>query len=150
MENYEKDWYFVAVKVFLRDGDRLLVLHDKYGSWDIPGGRIRPEDFETPLEEIIDRKMGEELGPDVKYSAPKPNNIFFRVERLEAGLGRKVRIFAVGYEAQYQGGKIALGKYMERYEWVDVNTFKPEDTFKGGWLKGVQEYLAKVRVTEEK
>jgi len=145
MENYEKDFYFVAVKVFLRDGDKLLVLHDKFGSWDLPGGRIKPDEFETPLEDIIKRKMGEELGSAVKYRSPKPTNIFFRVERIEAGLNRKVRIFAVGYEAQYEGGEIALGKYIERYDWVDVKTFRPEESFKGDWLLGVREYLKMVR-----
>ena len=145
MEEYEKDVYFVAVKVFLRDGDKLLVQKDIFGSWDLPGGRIKPDEFEAPLEAIIQRKMAEELGPEVKYSDPQPANVFFRVERIESSLNKKVRIFAVGFEAQYQGGEITLGKNMERYEWADVSTFKPEDTFKGGWLKGVQEYLTNIR-----
>lgn len=25
--------------------------------------------------------------------------------------------------------------------WVDPKTFKPEEYFEGGWLKGVEEYL---------
>jgi len=145
MENYDKDTYFVAVKVFLRDGDKLLVLYDKFGAWDLPGGRIKPDEFETPLEDIITRKMREEVGGAVKFSAPKPVNIYFRVERIEARLNRKVRIFAVGYEAEYKGGEIIMGESMELYEWVDVNTFRPEDTFEVGWLKGVKEYLQIVR-----
>jgi len=52
-----------------------------------------------------------------------------------------VRIFAVGYEAEYLGGNIQLGGNHDANKWVDVATFKPADYFTGGWLKGVQDYL---------
>ena len=34
----------------------------------------------------------------------------------------------------------ALGKNHEKYEWVDLKKFKPEEYFTGGWLKGVKEF----------
>lgn len=136
----DKDLYFVAVKLLLRDGDKLLITHDIFGDWDIPGGRIKKDEFEAPLESVIKRKMSEELGPGVKYELGQPK-IFFRHERKEQRLGEMVRIFAIGYEAQYQGGEIKLGNHHDKYEWVDVRSFKPEDYFTGGWLKGLQEYL---------
>jgi aspartate/methionine/tyrosine aminotransferase len=33
-----KDTYFVAVKALLRKGDELLIIKDKFGDWDLPGG----------------------------------------------------------------------------------------------------------------
>jgi 8-oxo-dGTP pyrophosphatase MutT (NUDIX family) len=144
MDSKSKDLYFVAVKLFIRDGDKLLVIHDIFGSWDLPGGRIKKDEFNTPLKAVIERKIYEELGGDIKVEVGESNGIFFRVERNEAGLdGQLVRIFAVGYDAKYLSGEVEIGKHMEKYEWVDVKTFKPEDYFKGGWLTGVQEYLAK-------
>ena len=143
MENYDKDVYFVAVKVFLRDGSKLLIIHDIFGSWDLPGGRIKPDEFNIPLEQIIKRKMKEEVGGEVVYRSPRPNGVFFRVERLEHGLNKKVRIFAVGYDAEYVSGNIELGKHIDDYKWVDVANFKPEEFLEGGWLKGVKDYLAK-------
>jgi 8-oxo-dGTP pyrophosphatase MutT (NUDIX family) len=138
-----KDLYFVAVKLFVRDGDKLLILHDTFGAWDLPGGRIKKDEFNTPLSDVIVRKIHEELGDDIKIELGEPNSVFFRVERFEEGLDKTVRIFAVGYDAKYLSGEVELGSHMEKYEWVDVRTFKPENYFKGGWLTGVQEYLVK-------
>jgi 8-oxo-dGTP diphosphatase len=137
----EKDLYFVAVKLLLRDGDKLLITHDIFGAWDLPGGRIKKDEFEAPLESVITRKMREELGADVRYELGDPK-VFFRVERAEHGLnGQMVRIFAVGYDATYKGGEVRLGDHHDQMEWVDVKTFRPEKYFTGGWLAGVQEYL---------
>jgi 8-oxo-dGTP pyrophosphatase MutT (NUDIX family) len=136
----ERDLYFVAVKLLLRDSDKLLITHDIFGDWDIPGGRIKKDEFETPLESVIERKIKEELGPAVKYKLGPPK-VFFRHERKEQRLGELVRIFAVGYEAEYLGGEITLGDHHDKSEWVDIKSFKPEEYFTGGWLKGLQEYL---------
>ncbi len=145
MDIYDKDLYFVAVKLLIRDGNRLLITHDIFGHWDLPGGRIKKDEFKTDLSVVIQRKMFEELGEDFKYDYGEPV-VFFRVEREEHGLNmKKVRIFAIGYDAKYIGGKIRLGKHHDKYEWVDVNSFQPEDYFVGGWLTGIQEYLSKNR-----
>lgn len=145
MDQYDKDLYFVAVKLLLRDGNKLLITHDVFGDWDIPGGRIKKDEFNAPLASVIERKIKEELSEDIKYSVGKPA-VFFRVERKEALLKDKtVRIFAVGYEAQYLGGEIKLDEYHDSYEWVDMRTFKPEERFTGGWLAGIEEYLALYR-----
>jgi len=50
----DKDRYFVAVKVFLERGKELLILKDNFGDWDLPGGRIKPDEFETPMEQIVE------------------------------------------------------------------------------------------------
>lgn len=137
-----KDLYFLAYKLFLRDGDKLLITHDIFGSWDLPGGRVRKNEFDAMPEVTIERKIKEELGPDVRYELGDPQ-VFFRVERLEHSSQEMVRIFGIGYTATYLGGEVHLGDHHDRMEWVDVPTFKPEDYFTGGWLKGVQEYLDK-------
>ena len=42
----EKDLYFVAVKIFiLNNKGELLITKDKFGDWDIPGGRGTEDDF---------------------------------------------------------------------------------------------------------
>lgn len=140
----EKDLYFVAVKVFLIDeAGRLLITKDRFGDWDLPGGRLRADDFNKPLEEVVERKMIQELGDNIKYQLGQPL-IFMRHERdeiLDSGERAKRRIFAIGYEARYAGGEISLGRNHEKYEWVDLKVFKPEDYFVGGWLQGVRDYL---------
>jgi len=137
----EKDLYFVAVKLLLEKDGKLLITKDKWDCWDLPGGRIKKDEFETPLDDVIARKMEEELGSDVQYKVGKPV-VFFRHERQEhrSENFETVRIFGVGYEAEYLGGEPTLGDHHVQMEWVDIKTFKPEDYFDGGWLKGVQEY----------
>ena len=143
-----KDLYFVAVKLFLRDVDKLLISHDVYGAWDLPGGRIKPDEFDVPLQDIIARKMREELGENLRYELEDPR-IFFRVKRIEQSTDTEVKIFAIGYEANYLGGDIHLGQSHDTFEWVDIRTFKPGDYFEGGWLKGVEEYLKIDRAAQE-
>lgn len=136
-----KDLYYVAVKVFLEDNGKLFIFKDKYGDWDLPGGRLRKDEFETPLDQVIKRKMSEEIGDDVRYEIGKPM-VFFRHERNEVGLGgQTIHIFAIGYEGKLLGGEIKLSELHTQMEWVDIASFKPEKYFTGGWLKGVQEYL---------
>ena len=137
----EKDKYFVAVKIFLEDNGKLFIFQDGFGDWDLPGGRIRENEFDVPLEQIIERKMSEELGNDIKFTLGKPI-VHMRHERVEKALGNPtVRIFAVGFDAKYKSGEIQLQSHHGEMLWVDIKTFEPEDYFTGGWLRGVQEYL---------
>lgn len=139
----EKDTYFVAVKIFLEDKEgHLLIIKDRFGDWDLPGGRIRVQDFNTPLPDIISRKIKEELGEEIEYELGE-QKIFMRHERNEVlpNEERELRrIFAIGYITKYKGGEINLGNNHELYEWVNPKKFNPEEYFIGGWLDGVKEY----------
>lgn len=143
MNSSEKDSYFVAVKLFLLKDGKLLIMKDNFGDWDLPGGRIKQDEFDAPLEKILRRKMGEELGHSADISVGKMPVVFMRHQRVEQAPGNPtVRIFALGYEGQLNGGDITLSPRHTEMLWVDPKDFKPEDFFTGGWLKGVQEYLA--------
>lgn len=136
-----KDLYFVAVKIFLEKDGKFLVMKDNFGDWDLPGGRIKKDEFEVSLESIIARKMRQEVGEEVVYEIGNPL-LFLRHERVEASEGNPtVRIFAIGYPATWKNGEVKLSERHTEMLWADPKTFKPEDYFKGGWLKGVQEYL---------
>lgn len=146
MEN--KDLYFVAVKIFLVDSkDNFIITKDRFGDWDIPGGRLRENDFNISLEMVIKRKIKEELGDKIKYKLGDPI-VFMRHERDEiliSGQREKRRIFAIGYLAEYIEGEINLGKNHEKYEWVSIKSFTPENYFTGGWLQGVKEFQNKYK-----
>ncbi len=143
IKDLDKDLYFVAVKLFLEDKKgNLFIFKDRFGDWDLPGGRIKQTEFNKSLENILVRKIKEELGNKVSYKLDQPV-IFMRHERneyLSGGKRKKVRIFAVGYKAKYLSGKIILGKNHEKFEFINLKRLKPEKYFKGGWLKGVKEY----------
>ena len=140
-----KDTYFVAIKIFLEDSrGNFFITKDRFGDWDIPGGRLLTNEFATPLHKVAERKLAEELGKSLKYSIAKEPVIFMRHERNEIlpdGSRGKRRIFALGYRAQYLGGDITLGDNHVKSQWAKPNVFKAEKYFTGGWLKGVKEYL---------
>ena len=137
----EKDTYFVAVKIFFVRDWKLLILKDNFGDWDLPGGRIKKDEFDMSLDQVTKRKMSEELGENVQYTIGKPV-VFMRHERVEQSEGNPtVRIFAVGFEGTLDRGEIKLSKRHTEKLWVDLENFKPEEYFMGGWLKGVREYL---------
>ena len=137
----EKETFFVAVKVFLKKDEKLLILKDNFGDWDLPGGRIKKDEFDTPLEQIIDRKLTEELGDNIQYDIGNPI-VFMRHQRTEKSPDNPtIRIFAVGYEGGLISGEIKLSKRHIEMLWVDPKNFQPEKYFTGGWLKGVQDYL---------
>ena len=141
-DNKQKDRYFVAVKVFLEKDNNLLILKDSFGHWDLPGGRIKRNEFETPLDQVMKRKMGEELGPDLQYDIESMPKILMRHKREEqVGDETEARIFALGYIARLTSGEPKLSPAHTEMKWVDIKTFAPEDYFVGGWLQGVQDYL---------
>ncbi len=135
-----RDLWYVALKVFLERNGQFFIFRDKYGDWDIPGGRIQRHEFGVSFERIIARKLQEEVGPGVRYRLGKPA-VFMRHERTEASLKKRVRIFAVGYTAKYVSGEIRLSPQHTEYRWVSRKTFKAGRYFRGGWLMGVREYV---------
>ena len=51
---------------------KLFIFKNCFGDWDLPGGRIKENEFNKPLEKVIERKIKEELGNKVKYNLGKP------------------------------------------------------------------------------
>ena len=139
-----KDQYYVAVKLFLNKNGKLFIFKDQWGDWDLPGGRIRKHEFDVPLQDVIKRKMKEEVGEQVLYNLGDPV-VMMRHERMEQMTGDDtnptIRIFAVGYEAELIEGEPQPGDHHVEMKWVDIETFEPAKFFAGGWLKGVEEYL---------
>lgn|SRR3989338_4971698 len=139
----QKDTYFVAVKVFLEQDGKFLVFKDRFGCWDLPGGRIKKDEFETPLEQVLKRKISEELGDDLQYELDNKPGLIMRHQRTEAVPGTPiVRIFALGYVATLLEGKPKLSPQHTEYFWADPETFDLALYFTGGWLDGVKEYIA--------
>lgn len=149
MEINGKDVYFIAVKALIRNGNKLLVTHDIFKSWDIPGGRIKKDEFQKPLIDVLKRKLREELGDAVVYDIGEMVTTF-SVERDEVGIDTTARIFAIGYEVNYVSGDIVLGSHHDAYEWVDIDSFIPSSRFKDGWERGLDAYLLRLRSLKDR
>lgn len=146
-----KDEYLVALKALIRDGNKLLITHDIFGHWDIPGGRIRKDQFDVPLNEILDLKIKEELGEEITYKIEDIKTVL-RVEREEHGLnGKKVRIFGVCYEVQYLGGNPKIGDHHDKIEWIDITSANLDDyKSSAGWVHLLKDYQSNNLTTNDK
>lgn len=141
-DNKQKDRYFVAIKVFLEKNGSFLILKDSFGHWDLPGGRIKRNEFEKPLDQVLKRKMGEEVGRDVQYEIEPLPRILMRHKRNEpVGDEPEARIFALGYVGTWRSGDITLSPAHTEMKWAEVRDFVAEDFFEGGWLDGVRQYI---------
>ncbi len=108
--------FHVALKVLLRKGDTYLFLKTKKGHLDLPGGRIDNVEYETPLLEVIDREIREELG-EISYKIGKP---IFQYRRHFKDLG--IYVFLTVYEAEFIAGEITLSDEHSDYEWINAKT----------------------------
>lgn len=115
--------YQVGLKILLRNGTEVLILRDaQTGYIDLPGGRINILEKDTPIAEILQREIQEELGKSMKYSLGKP---VFQFRRFIPG--RDVGIFITVYEGSYVSGDIVLSDEHAAFEWVNPKILKITD-----------------------
>jgi len=130
--------YQVGVKALIRRGEEFLFLHFNNPSggsyYDWPGGRIDVGEEDTPLMDILDREIREELGDTFTYTINKPA---FTSRRFFPKAGLK--IFLVMYETEFVSGEIKLSDEHGRFEWlkseaVDAKQFVNESEYRGWQL----------------
>lgn len=63
----EHQIFHVGLKAFIADGEKLLILQDQDGLWELPGGRIEKKEIFDGLEKPLRREVAEELGNDFQY-----------------------------------------------------------------------------------
>jgi 8-oxo-dGTP pyrophosphatase MutT (NUDIX family) len=131
-------FFQITQKLFLRDGDRFLVLKDrKSGYGDLPGGRMDEEEFFEDWMDSLHREMHEEMGEKIQYEVePKP--ILIYKHRVTEGNHPCV---ILGYAGKYLGGEIIMSDEHDYMEWVDVKTFDPATLFEEYMLEAVRKYL---------
>ena len=118
--------FCVGLKAFVGDGKKLLVLEDKHGQWELPGGKIQiGEDIPTALNREIKEELGEriqiERGPIFHgwIRQPDPNRDFF--------------IFLVGFSCIWKGGEITISPEHKSFRWItkeEIDTIEFENTYK--------------------
>jgi 8-oxo-dGTP pyrophosphatase MutT (NUDIX family) len=107
--------YHVGLKVLLKRGEEFLFLTYRDGKhFDLPGGRIDDVEHTSPLNQVIAREVGEELGEEVKYKLGKP--VFQFRRHFES---RGLHIFLTVYEALYLSGEIKLSEEHSNLQWIN-------------------------------
>lgn len=141
----QKDLYQVSLKVLLKNNKgEVLVLkavdNGSYaGFYDLPGGRIDTDEFETNFSEIIAREMKEEIG-DIQYrldSAP----VAVGRHRIPAKLttaGKELHVLYLFFSAEYLNGEIKTSDEHMGLQWLNLEDIDPAKYFKSGILEGVK------------
>lgn len=147
MANENHQNYHVAMKAFIRNGDKLLICKDTFIEneysevWDLPGGRINKDEYEVCFDDILNREIIEEVG-NIKYKNNGPA-VIFRHRRPEQRLPEKpiINILMIGFDIEYLSGDIKISDEHTEYKWVPISDLtSPDNCFKGGILDGVKKY----------
>jgi 8-oxo-dGTP diphosphatase len=150
--NNEHDFYQVSLKMFLKNNKgEILVLEARLegsfaGYYDFPGGRIDTDEFTTPLPEVVQREVIEEVG-NVNFTL-NTNPVAVGRHLLLAKTAKKdhdIHVLYLFYEAQYIEGEIKISDEHIGYKWVDFSKNEPAKLLKSGNLEGLEMYLAKRR-----
>ena len=145
--------YHVSLKVIMYNSQQdMLVLSlpatsSMHGWYDLPGGRIDSEEAGLPLTDVIAREMAEELGEDVSYTLRSPCPVATAqhsyVSRQTGDTGWILQLY---FEADYVGGEICISDEHAGYEWKKITAKNYQRFFTRGFLKGMGQYFATVKV----
>ncbi|MBP7280645.1 MAG: NUDIX hydrolase [Leptospiraceae bacterium] len=128
----------ITQKVFIRNGNLLLVMKDKKsGAGDLPGGRMNQDEFFLDWMDSLNRELAEELGNNFKVKV-NPEPILVHKHLVNDGNHPCV---IIGYDAIYESGEISISEEHDFFKWVDVTNYKPEELFSEYMLDAVNIYL---------
>lgn len=131
---------YVGVKaVIVEAGKVLLIQEGKYdegtneGSWDVPGGRINPEE---PLLFGLQREVREECGLEVEIGELLAVNETFPVINSET-----CHIVRLHYVCTPLSHEVRLGAEHTAYEWVGLDALEGRE-----YVSDLYDFLKKIPV----
>lgn len=103
----------VGIKAMIRRGDKLLIVRDTEGRWEMPGGRM---DANETVEQTLRRELGEEL-PNIK--SVQIHDIM-GAYRIHKDIKPDVSLALIFYKvtAEFEGGEPELSDEHEEYRWA--------------------------------
>lgn len=104
----------VGVKAFIVNSrDEILLLREtSSGQWELPGGRVDVGEERVPLEQVLRRELGEELGPEFQAEIGGVALTWTR-ERKQGDF-----VFFVGRVCRYKSGAPALSDEHDAWAWA--------------------------------
>jgi len=132
-------FFQITLKLFLMRENSLLVLKEsQLGHGDLPGGRLHKGEIYNPLHRALEREIAEELGTRVEYSF-EDSPLFLFPHTIRNG-GHEA--LGIAFAGEYHGGAIDLSNEHEKFEWVDIESYRPEDHFSDHLLDAVKRFLS--------
>jgi 8-oxo-dGTP pyrophosphatase MutT (NUDIX family) len=147
-ESLSKNAIFdVSLKAIIKDDqNRILLLKmpdisQMAGYYDLPGGRIQEFEKTMPVEQILQRELIEEIGPNVKLEIKEVPVSVGRNPYISRDTGKEKWIFSVFFEAKYLGGEVVISDEHIEYCWQKLDRDNLSKLFVGGFLEGMTGYI---------
>lgn len=146
-----QEFYQISLKLLLKNqnGEVLLLKGLDTGTfsgfYELPGGRIDIDEFQTPYTDILKREASEELG-DVNIEISSTPVAIGRHMVLAKHTGNKIKdvpIMYIFFEGKYINGNIEISNEHSGHQWVDLDSVDLEKYFRSGILEGLRMYLKK-------
>ncbi len=147
-EKREHQTFYVGLKAFIAKGDKLLILQDDEGLWELPGGRIEKNEIFDGLEKSLYREVAEELGDYFHYEVGRVFHVWIRKPEFAASSsyaaeyrGKDLCIFLVGITCEYKNGEPELSPEHQNFRWItkeEVDKLVFENTYKDAIKKYFQ------------
>lgn len=151
----KNDFYQVSLKLILKNkSGEILILKavgdgTYAGFYDFPGGRIRRDEFETSIVEVLKREVVEEIGA-VDFEINQ-NPVAYGRHSIPAmaqprsiaaiNQGEDIHVLYLFFEGNFLDGNIVISKEHTDYKWVKLEDLELEKYFKSGILEGIKMYL---------
>ena len=147
-EKREHQTFHVGFKAFIADGEKLLILQDSEGLWELPGGRVEKQEIFKPLEEILARETAEELGKQFQYETGSVFHAWIRKPDPLENIAPVYRdndfcIFLVGIRCTYKSGDVTLSPEHAGFRWItaeEVSSLQFENTYEHAIRKYFQNF----------
>lgn len=134
-------FFQITQKLFLRDGDKLLIFRDKKSGYgDLPGGRMDEDEFFGDWLDSLYREIQEEMGNNFQYRLLEKEPFLIHKHRIADG---NYPCILLGYRGVFLGGEIQMSDEHDFMDWVNVKTYNPSELFEEYMLEAVEIYLKK-------
>ena len=105
------------------------------GYHDFPGGRIREDEINEDILNIVKREVEEELGDEIEY----------KITEKPVAIGRHYHkekcFFWIIFEAEYSGGEIKISDEHSSSRWVAIDKDNYGDYFVNGPREVMRNYF---------
>lgn len=146
----ERDYYQISLKLILKNNQGEIlglkgVDNGSYaGFYDLPGGRIDTDEFNTDFSKILDREINEEIGNITYDLNTKPVAVGRHlVPKAMTNSKKEIHILYLFFEAEYIKGDLNISNEHLGYKWFNLQDVELTTYFTSGILEGINMYMMK-------
>jgi 8-oxo-dGTP pyrophosphatase MutT (NUDIX family) len=133
----------VSLKAFVVRGKQALFVREAdTGYWELPGGRIDAGEESAPHELILEREIGEELGPRFRIEIGTETVTWTRRRPLDGAF-----LFIVARMCKCRSGEIKLSHEHDDHAWMAADAWRnlrlpPQSGYETGVAELFRRHLA--------